>query len=358
MLFEIYRNKKVFITGHSGFKGSWLSLWLHYIGARIYGYSLKPNTIPNHFGILSMQKIFEKSYFEDINDYAKLENALLECQPEIIFHLAAQPLVRHSYKNPLETFQTNTIGTLNILNIARRLKNLKAIVIITTDKVYENKEWYWGYKELDPLGGYDPYSASKACAEIVINSMRQSFFNVDEFKKSHGVLIASARAGNVIGGGDWSEDRLIPDVVKAANDNSSAIIRNPKSIRPWQHVLEPLRGYLMLGERLLLEQKEFATSFNFGPNNEGDLSVEDVLRLASSFWDKISYQMQIDLNAPHEANLLMLDISKAIKMLNWTPILNSSLSIEWTIRWYKEFYMCKKTISINQIKDFLFRLEK
>ncbi|MBT0875934.1 CDP-glucose 4,6-dehydratase, partial [Campylobacter coli] len=179
--------------------------------------------------------------------------------------------------------------------------------------------------------------ASKACAEIVINSMRQSFFNVDEFKKSHGVLIASARAGNVIGGGDWSEDRLIPDVVKAANDNSSAIIRNPKSIRPWQHVLEPLRGYLMLGERLLLEQKEFATSFNFGPNNEGDLSVEDVLRLASSFWDKISYQMQIDLNAPHEANLLMLDISKARKMLNWTPILNSSLSIEWTIKWYREF---------------------
>ncbi|EAK9947389.1 CDP-glucose 4,6-dehydratase [Campylobacter lari] len=357
MLFDIYKNKKVFITGHSGFKGSWLSLWLHHIGAKIYGYSLKPNTTFNHFDILSMQKIFEKSYFEDINDYTKLENALLECDPEIIFHLAAQPLVRYSYKNPLETFQTNAIGTLNILNIARKLKNLKAVVIITTDKVYENKEWYWGYKELDPLGGYDPYSASKACAEIITNSIRQSFFSVDEFKKSHNVLIASARAGNVIGGGDWSEDRLIPDIIKAASKNSSAIIRNPKSTRPWQHVLEPLRAYLMLGEKLLEGNKEFATSFNFGPNNEGDLSVEDVLKLASSFWDKISYQVQVDLNAPHEANLLMLDISKARKMLNWTPILNSSLSIEWTIKWYKEFYMCEKIISVNQLKNFLFILE-
>ncbi|EAI8833077.1 CDP-glucose 4,6-dehydratase [Campylobacter coli] len=356
MLFDIYKNKKVFITGHSGFKGSWLSLWLHYTGAKIYGYSLKPNTIPNHFDILSMQKIFEKSYFEDIDDYIKLENALLECQPEIIFHLAAQPLVRYSYRNPLETFQTNAIGTLNILNIARRLKNLKAIVIITTDKVYENKEWYWGYKESDPLGGYDPYSASKACAEIIVNSMRQSFFGVNEFKKSHNILIASARAGNVIGGGDWSEDRLIPDIIKAANDNSSAIIRNPKSIRPWQHVLEPLRGYLMLGEKLLEGNKEFATSFNFGPNNEGDLSVEDILKLASSFWDKISYQIQIDLNAPHEANLLMLDISKAKKMLNWIPILNSSLSIEWTIRWYKEFYEQNNILTMHHLEKYLEKL--
>ncbi|EAI4828509.1 CDP-glucose 4,6-dehydratase [Campylobacter lari] len=356
MLFDIYKNKKVFITGHSGFKGSWLSLWLHHTGAKIYGYSLKPNTTFNHFDILSMQEIFEKSYFEDINEYTKLENALFECDPEIIFHLAAQPLVRYSYKNPIETFQTNVIGTLNILNIARKLKNLKAIVVITTDKVYENKEWYWGYKELDPLGGYDPYSASKACAEIVTNSIRQSFFNVDEFKKSHNVLIASARAGNVIGGGDWSEDRLIPDVIKAASENSSAIIRNPKSTRPWQHVLEPLRGYLMLGEKLLEGNKEFATSFNFGPNDEGDLSVEDVLKLSSSFWDKISYQIQVDLNAPHEANLLMLDISKARKMLNWTPILNSSLSIELTIKWYKEFYEKNNILTISHLEKYLEKL--
>ncbi|EAI4298528.1 CDP-glucose 4,6-dehydratase [Campylobacter lari] len=356
MLFDIYKNKKVFITGHSGFKGSWFSLWLHHIGAKIYGYSLKPNTTFNHFDILSMQKILEKSYFEDINNYTKLENALFECDPEIIFHLAAQPLVRYSYKNPIETFQTNVIGTLNILNIARKLKNLKAVVIITTDKVYENKEWYWAYKELDPLGGYDPYSASKACAEIITNSIRQSFFNVDEFKKSHNVLIASARAGNVIGGGDWSEDRLIPDIIKAASENSSAIIRNPKSTRPWQHVLEPLRAYLMLGKKLLEGNKEFATSFNFGPNNEGNLSVEEVLKLASSFWDKISYQVQVDLNAPHEANLLMLDISKARKMLNWTPILNSSLSIEWTIKWYKEFYEKNNILTVSHLEKYLEKL--
>lgn len=353
MLFDIYKNKKVFITGHSGFKGSWLSLWLHHIGAKIYGYSLKPNTTPNHFDILSMQKIFEKSYFEDINDYTKLENALFECDPEVIFHLAAQPLVRCSYKDPIETFQTNAIGTLNILNIARQLKNLKAIVVITTDKVYENKEWLWGYRENDSLGGYDPYSASKACVEIIINSIRQSFFNVDEFKKSHNVLIASARAGNVIGGGDWSEDRLIPDIIKAASENSLATIRNPKSTRPWQHVLEPLRAYLMLGGKLLEGKKEFAVSFNFGPNNEGNLSVEDVLKLASLFWNKISYQIQVDLNAPHEANLLMLDISKARKMLNWTPILNSSQAIEWTIKWYKEFYERKNILTNKQLENYM-----
>ncbi len=356
MLFDIYKNKKVFISGHTGFKGSWLSLWLNYIGAKVYGYSLQPNTTPNHFEIINLQDKLAQNYFADINDLKKLEEAMIESDPEIIFHLAAQPLVRYSYKNPLETFQTNAMGTFNILNCARKLKNLKAIVIITTDKVYENKEWLWGYREDESLGGYDPYSASKACAEIITNSMRQSFFNIDVFGKSHGVLVASARAGNVIGGGDWSQDRLIPDIIKAASENSLAIIRNPKSTRPWQHVLEPLRGYLMLGERLLLEQKEFATSFNFGPNNEGDLSVEDVLRLASSFWDKISYQMQIDLNAPHEANLLMLDISKARKMLNWTPILNSSLSIEWTIKWYREFYENKITLTSKQLENYMEKL--
>ncbi|BEK49242.1 TPA: CDP-glucose 4,6-dehydratase [Campylobacter coli] len=356
MLFDIYKNKKVFISGHTGFKGSWLSLWLNYIGAKVYGYSLQPNTTPNHFEIINLQDKLAQNYFADINDLKKLEEAMIESDPEIIFHLAAQPLVRYSYKNPLETFQTNAMGTFNILNCARKLKNLKAIVIITTDKVYENKEWLWGYREDESLGGYDPYSASKACAEIITNSMRQSFFNIDVFGKSHGVLVASARAGNVIGGGDWSQDRLIPDIIKAASENSLAIIRNPKSTRPWQHVLEPLRGYLMLGERLLLEQKEFATSFNFGPNNEGDLSVEDVLKLASLFWDKISYQVQVDLNTPHEANLLMLDISKARKMLNWTPILNSSLSVEWTIKWYREFYENKITLTSKQLENYMEKL--
>ncbi|EAI1056557.1 CDP-glucose 4,6-dehydratase [Campylobacter coli] len=356
MLFDIYKNKKVFISGHTGFKGSWLSLWLNCIGAKVYGYSLQPNTTPNHFEIINLQDKLAQNYFADINDLKKLEEAMIESDPEIIFHLAAQPLVRYSYKNPLETFQTNAMGTFNILNCARKLKNLKAIVIITTDKVYENKEWLWGYREDEPLGGYDPYSASKACAEIITNSMRQSFFNIDVFGKSHGVLVASARAGNVIGGGDWSEDRLIPDIIKGVEKNNTAIIRNPDAIRPWQHVLEPLLGYLMLGEKLLKGEREFATSFNFGPNNEGDLSVKDVLKFASSFWDKISYKIQADLNAPHEANLLMLDISKARKMLNWKPILNSSLSVEWTIKWYREFYENKVTLTSKQLENYMEKL--
>ncbi len=356
MNFSIYQNKKIFITGHTGFKGSWLSLWLYKLGAKIYGYSLTPNTKPSHFEVLNLKDKLMQNYFADINDIKKLEEAIMESNPEIIFHLAAQPLVRYSYKNPIETFQVNVMGTVNILNIARSLKKLKAIVIITTDKVYENKEWFWGYRENDPLGGYDPYSASKACAEIVTNSMRQSFFNMSNFEKKHQVLIASVRSGNVIGGGDWSEDRLIPDIIKSCANNKVVQIRNPAATRPWQHVLEPLRGYLMLGEKLLLGQKEFATSFNFGPSDEGDLSVEDVLRFASSFWDKISYQIQVDLNAPHEANLLMLDISKARKMLNWTPILNSSQAIEWTIRWYKEFYEKNKILTINHLENYLEKL--
>ncbi|TEY07365.1 CDP-glucose 4,6-dehydratase [Campylobacter sp. US25a] len=354
MLFDIYKNKKVFITGHTGFKGSWLSLWLSRIGAKIYGYSLKPNTILNHFDILSLNNLFAKSYFADINDYNTLEKSLIESNPDIIFHLAAQPLVRYSYNNPLETFQTNAIGTLNILSCARKLKNLKAIVVITTDKVYENKEWLWGYRENEPLGGYDPYSASKACAEIITNSMRRSFFNVEQFEQTHQVLISSVRAGNVIGGGDWSEDRLIPDIIKGIE--KMAIIRNPNAIRPWQHVLEPLCGYLILGEKLLEGKKEFATSFNFGPNNEDDLSVKEVLNLAVLFWNKISYQIQVDLNAPHEANLLMLDISKARKMLDWKPILNSSQAVEWTIKWYKEFYERKNILTYKQLEDYMEKL--
>ncbi|EES88885.1 CDP-glucose 4,6-dehydratase [Helicobacter canadensis] len=352
MCFNIYKNKKIFITGHTGFKGSWLSLWLNLLGAKIYGYSLMPNTNPNHFKIINLQDKLAQNYFADINDLKKLEDAMVESDPEIIFHLAAQPLVRYSYKNPLETFQTNAMGTFNILNCARKLKSLKAIVIITTDKVYENKEWLWGYREDETLGGYDPYSASKACAEIITNSMRQSFFNVEKFKQTHQVLIASVRAGNVIGGGDWSEDRLIPDIIKGANESKTTIIRNPDSIRPWQHVLEPLCGYLALGEKLLKGEKEFATSFNFGPNNEGDLSVKNVLELATSLWNKISYEISVDLNAPHEANLLMLDISKARKILGWKPVLDSRLSIEWTIEWYKKFYENKKILTEQQLQKY------
>lgn len=353
MLFKIYENTKVFLTGHTGFKGSWLGLWLHNLGAKVDGYSLQPNAKINHFDLLGGERLYENSYFSDINDAIKLEKALINSDPEIIFHLAAQPLVRKSYQDPYNTFQTNTIGTLNILNISRKLKNLKAIVLITTDKVYKNKEWFWGYRESDTLGGYDPYSASKACAELVIDSMRQSFFNANDFGSKHQILIASARAGNVIGGGDWSEDRLIPDIIKACIGNKIVEIRNPKSTRPWQHVLEPLYGYLLLGTKLLQGHIEFATSFNFGPEVSGNLRVEEVLKIAKNFWDKISYQHKIDLNAPHEANLLMLDTSKAKKMLSWNSLLTTEESIKMTIEWYKSFYNKKELISVKQLKKII-----
>ncbi|WP_026944243.1 CDP-glucose 4,6-dehydratase [Helicobacter rodentium] len=350
MGFDIYKNKRVFLTGHSGFKGSWLVLWLKFLGAKVYGYSLPPNTNPNHFELLNMQNALAQSYFADINDYQQIEQALIDSNPEIIFHLAAQPLVRYSYENPRETFLVNAIGTFNVLNIARNLKDLKAIVIITTDKVYENKEWFWAYRENEPLGGHDPYSASKACAEIVTNSMRASFFNTDSFGEAHQVLVASARAGNVIGGGDWSHDRLIPDIIKAISCDKKTIIRNPNAVRPWQHVLEALSGYLSLGEKLLEGKKEFATSFNFGPQE--CLRVEEVLKDAKKFWNKVDYEIKQDVGAPHEAGLLMLDVSKARNMLKYNPVLDSKTSIEWTIKWYREFYENKKIITETQLQEY------
>ena len=353
MFDNIYQNKRVFLTGHTGFKGSWLALWLKELNARIYGYSLKASTEPNHFDLLGVDKICEKSYFADINDKDSLQNALKECDAEIIFHLAAQPLVRESYKEPLYTFSTNVLGTINLLNCARNLKNLKAIIVITTDKVYENKEWIYGYRENDTLGGYDPYSASKACAEIAVASMQRSFFHADEYGKSHDVLIATARAGNVIGGGDWSEDRLIPDIIRAVCENKEVLLRNPQSTRPWQHVLEPLRGYLMLGEKLLKGQKEFASSFNFGPNIDGNLSVEEMIGIAQKYWDKITYKAQNDINGPHEANLLMLDATKAQRELGWKPVWNHLDSIKYTIEWYREFYQNKKVVTKEQLEKYI-----
>ena len=350
--FDIYKGKRIFLTGHTGFKGSWLNLWLKSLGAEVYGYALAPNTNPSHFELLGGNKEF-RGVFADIRDRENLKQSLRSFNPDIIFHLAAQPLVRESYKNPVATFESNVIGTLNVLDCARELESLTAIVVITTDKVYENKEWIWGYRENDALGGYDPYSASKACAEIVTDSMRNSFFNINEFGKSHQVLIATARAGNVIGGGDWSEDRLIPDIIKAVCANKSVKIRNPKSTRPWQHVLEPLRGYLMLGEKLLEGKKEFATAFNFGPNLQDNLRVEEILKITKNLWDKVDYVLECDSNAPHEAGLLMLDVAKAQKLLNWEPVMNSLESIKYTISWYREFYENGQIVSQEQLGNYI-----
>ena len=248
----IYKKRRGLITGNTGFKGSWLGLWLYELGAIVHGLSLEPKTNPNHY-TLANYKI--ETDLIDITDFEKVKKSVDTFYPEIIFHLAAQPLVEYSYNNPLETFNTNIIGTANLLEASKNNNSLKAIVIVTSDKCYENREWIWSYREFDPLGGYDPYSASKACSEIIISSYRNSFFNIDEYHKSHNILIASARAGNVIGGGDWSEDRLIPDIVRAASCNKTVIIRSPNALRPWQHVLEPLSGYLLIGQKLLEEKK-------------------------------------------------------------------------------------------------------
>lgn len=351
-----YKDKKVFLTGHSGFKGTWLYKILETIGSDVFGYSLAPITTPNHFDLLGSKDSFS-GLFADIRDKNSLQNTLLSFNPHIIFHLAAQPLVRESYKNPYETFEINALGILNLLYIVYKIKdqlsNLKAIVVITTDKVYENKEWIWGYRENDRLGGFDPYSASKACGEIIVDSMRRSFFNIADFGNSHNVLIATARAGNVIGGGDFNKDRLIPDLVRGVINKKPTIIRNPYSTRPWQSVLEPLRGYLFLGRKLLQGDVEFASSFNFGPDISGNLQVLEMLEIAKSIWNKIEYKIQEDSLNPHEANLLMLDTSKAYHLLKYKPVLNTIDSIAHTITWYKKFVEDKEIITQKQIIEYL-----
>jgi CDP-glucose 4,6-dehydratase len=270
-----YQNKKVLVTGHTGFKGSWLIKWLEMLGAEVQGISLEPNTEPNHFTLIHSDI---KSHILDIRDAEKLSKTIRSINPDIVFHLAAQPLVRESYEYPLETLQTNVMGTANVLNACRGLDNLKAILVVTTDKCYENKEWIWGYRESDPMGGYDPYSMSKGCAELVVSSFRRSYFNLDDYSKKHSTLLATARGGNVIGGGDWSKDRLIPDIIKSVVKQQSVMIRSPHSTRPWQHVLECLSGYLMLGQKLLQGEKAFAEAWNFGPPGDAEASVLDVLK--------------------------------------------------------------------------------
>ncbi|MGD9638577.1 MAG: CDP-glucose 4,6-dehydratase [Alphaproteobacteria bacterium] len=341
---DIYNNRKVLVTGHTGFKGSWLSLWLQKMKAEVTGISLKPETSPNHFDLLNLSI---KNYLQNINDFNNVLDIFQKEKPEIVFHLAAQALVRRSYKNPLETWQNNIIGTANIIEACRLTPSVRAIIIITTDKCYENKEWVWGYRENDRLGGYDPYSASKACAEIVAASYRQSFFNNND----NSPLLATVRAGNVIGGGDWAEDRLIPDLVRAVADKQTLEIRSPKATRPWQHVLEPLSGYLLLGQRLLEGDKDCATSFNFGPDANGNKTVENVLNEAKKSWSHINWH-QDNTPSPHEAGFLHLDCSKAKAMLGWRPLWNFECSIKKTAEWYQNYYENNKCISLSQLEEY------
>ena len=343
----IYKDKTVLVTGHTGFKGSWLCFWLKQMGAKVIGYSLEAPTNPNHIELLNLDIV---SIIGDIRDLDKLNQVFNEYKPDIVFHLAAQPLVRLSYENPIETYETNVMGTLKVFE-ASRINNVKAIVNITSDKAYENREWIWGYRENDPMGGYDPYSSSKGCADILTNSYRNSFFNIKDYKIKHNTLLATCRAGNVIGGGDWAKDRLITDIMLSVSQGKKVSIRNPKATRPWQHVLEPLSGYLHIGQKLLEEKVEFADAWNFGPSDEGSICVEEVVKNVKKHWDKIDYEINIDPNQLHEANLLKLDCSKVHILLKWKDVWDSQTTFEKTVKWYKSFYEEDKNILTEQDLD-------
>lgn len=349
-LASFYDAKKVFVTGHTGFKGSWLITWLQQLGATVKGYALTSEYKECLYNYLPAT--FCESIIADIRDKEKLKAAILSFQPDYIFHLAAQPLVRRSYLVPAETFEVNAIGTANLLEAVTSMEKKCTVVIITTDKVYENKEQDILYKETDALGGYDPYSASKACTEIVVNSFRNSFFNPYNYS-SHQKAIASARAGNVIGGGDFSTDRIIPDIIKSLRHNKSIEVRNPDSVRPWQHVLEPLGGYLLLGGLLNNTPSKFSEAFNFGPYPNDHLSVKELVELAIKTWGNGSWKNTGNAHQPHEAGLLKLDISKVENVLQWHPELNAAQAIEWTITWYKKSKSDVLDYTIAQINDFM-----
>jgi CDP-glucose 4,6-dehydratase len=349
-LADFYRGKKVFVTGHTGFKGVWFINWLYLLGAEIKGYSLPPENELSLFTITKSNIAFENVY-ADIRNKEQLRKEIDAFKPDIIFHLAAQALVRRSYEIPSETFDINAVGTANILEALIHLDKKCSVILITTDKVYENKEIDYHYKEEDVLGGYDPYSASKAAAEIVINSFRNSFFNIAQYAK-HQKAIISARAGNVIGGGDWSKDRIIPDIVRSLQKKQPIEVRNPNAVRPWQHVLEPLNGYLQVGMLAYNDHTKISTAYNFGPASSDHLPVNELVDIAITNWGSGKWNDTSDKNQVHEAGLLKLDITKARKELNWEPKLNSQQAIEWTINWYKQDETNLFNFTLEQIKQY------
>jgi CDP-glucose 4,6-dehydratase len=328
---KFWKSKKVFLTGHTGFKGSWVSLWLQSMGAIVKGYSLEPNTKPNLFTEANVEENMN-SEFGDIRNLNQISKSMLDFNPDILIHMAAQPLVRLSYQEPVDTYTTNVIGTVNVLEAARSCPNLKAIVSVTTDKCYENNEWDWGYRENEPMGGHDPYSSSKGCAELVTSAYRRSFFNSEDTAS-----LASARAGNVIGGGDWADDRLIPDILKAFEKSESVIIRNPISTRPWQHVLEPLSGYLVLAQELFENGKEYAEGWNFGPKDEDCQPVNWILdKMVANWGEGASWELDKN-NNPHEAGFLKLDCSKASNRLKWQPKWSLQQTLKLIIEWHQVY---------------------
>ena len=349
MNLSIFEGKRVLVTGHTGFKGSWLSLWLHQMGAEVMGYALQPERADDHFNLLGLENVIEH-VIGDIRDFAAVKKAFDRFQPEILFHLAAQPLVRYSYAEPKLTFDTNVAGSVNILEGARMCESLRAVVYVTSDKCYRNNEWIWGYRENDELGGHDPYSASKAAAELVLSSYQDSFFHA---LQNFGA--ASARAGNVIGGGDWALDRIVPDAIRALKADAPILLRNPNSTRPWQHVLEPLSGYLMIAEKLLTEPKRFAGAWNFGPRGESIRAVRDLAESVKANWGGGKIQVAQAANAPHEAGLLHLNCDKAHQLLGWHPQWNFDRTVEETVRWYRDVTagISALEVSKNQIKSYM-----
>lgn len=331
---NLWEGRRVFLTGHTGFKGGWLALWLASKGAQVRGYALDPSTEPSLFTAASIAEILDDDR-GDIRDYPKLEASLVDFEPEVVFHLAAQPLLRRSYADPLGTYSTNVMGTANLLEAVRRSPGVRAVVCITTDKCYQNREWAWPYRETDPLGGHDPYSSSKACAEIVAAAYRDSYFPVSRLSE-HRVAIATARAGNVIGGGDWSEDRLVPDLIRGFASGNPVLIRRPKAIRPWQHVLEPLQGYITLAEQLLSGKPDFVTAFNFGPSEDDAWPVERIADKLAAMWGNGASWVRDNAPSVHEAHYLKLDSSKARSELGWRPRLNLETALDWTLRWYRQ----------------------
>jgi CDP-glucose 4,6-dehydratase len=345
---DFWRDKRVLITGHTGFKGAWMSLWLHSMGAEVQGFALVPPTSPNLFEEAKVGDLIQSS-LGDIRDFASISKVIKDFKPEVIFHMAAQPLVRYSYDEPLLTFATNVMGTAHLLESIRTIDTVLAVVNVTTDKCYENREWVWGYREDEAMGGYEPYSSSKACSELVTAAYRQSFLDKAE------IAVATARAGNVIGGGDWAKDRLVPDILRAFENKQPVSIRNPNSIRPWQHVLEPLSGYLLLAEKLCTEPKTFSQAWNFGPQDDDAKPVGWIVEAMAKKWGKGASWLFDEVHHPHEAQYLKLDISKARQTMGWSPRWRLDQAIDHTVEWHSGWLQGNdvRTLCHQQINHYL-----